>query len=70
LCFFWKNGNTKNLKINNFQASAYKLSLSKIKHKCRLHIDEPVEHIIPIFSPDFDFPLFEDEEKETPTGAS
>jgi len=75
----WKNGNTKNLKINHFQTPAYKLSFSKIKHKCRLHIDKPVGHIIPILSPDFDFPLSEDEEKEneeipekdlSPTGAS
>jgi len=40
--------------------SANNHSLSKIKHKCRLNIDKPVEHIYPVISSAFDFTLSED----------
>jgi hypothetical protein len=58
---------------NLFQMSAYNHSLSKIKHKCRLNIDKPVEHINCVLSPDFEFPVYEvkeEENEETPNKIS
>jgi len=51
-------------KNNHFQISAYHHSLSKIKHKCRLHIDKLVGHINLVLSSDFEFHVSEDEEEE------
>jgi len=42
--------------------SAYNHSLSIIKHKCRLNIDKPVEHINHVLSPKFKFPVSDVEE--------
>ena len=44
--------------------SAYNHSLSKIKHICRLNIDNPVEHLNPILSPDFEFHVSKTEGEE------
>jgi len=44
--------------------SACNHSLFKIKHKCRLIINKPVEHINHVLSLDFEFHVFEAEEKE------
>jgi len=44
--------------------STYNHSLFKIKHKCRLNTDKPVEHINPLLSPNFEFPVSEAEEGE------
>jgi len=44
--------------------SAYNHSLSKIKHKCRLNIDKPVEHLNHVLSPNFEFNVSKAEEGE------
>jgi hypothetical protein len=68
---------TKKLLIILKYLHNHNLNLSKSKIKSC--INKPVEHITPILSPDFEFPLSEDEEEENeeipdkdllPTGAS
>jgi hypothetical protein len=44
--------------------SACNHSLSKIKHKCSLNIDKPVEHINPVLSSNFELLVFETEEEK------
>jgi len=43
--------------------SAYNHSLSKIKHKCRLSINKPIEHINHVLSSNFEFLVSEAEEE-------
>src|SRR4051812_29914734 len=73
-CFFLEMVILKNqnIKKKNFfkeiciHSCIHKFSEININHMCRLTINKPIEYNNPMPSPNFEFPVFEAEEKEIP----
>ena len=69
LCFFWKNGNTKNQKIlQSFSNICIIITYTCQNQIIKSCINKPVEHINHVFSSNFEFLVSEAEEEneETP----
>jgi len=66
---FWKNGNTKNQKISllSFSNNCIILTYTYFsKSKIKSCISKPVEHFKHVLSPNFEFPVSEEENEEVP----